>query len=150
VPRGARNVLVVHGHNDEAKQAVARFIEQLDLHPVIVHEQPSRGRTIIEKFESCSNVGFAVVILTRDDVAGPNGAGDQSFRARQNVVFEMGYCIGKLGRNRVCALHEDGVELPSDMSGVVYVSYDSLGAWKLQLAKEIRAAGIEIDMNRVL
>lgn len=149
-PGDDRNVLVIHGHSEESKQSVARFLEQLDLHPIILHEQPSLGRTIIEKFEDCSDVVFAVALLSKDDVASSNGSQDQSFRARQNVVFEMGYCIGRLGRRRVCALHEDEVEVPSDVSGVIYVKYDDPGAWKLQLAKEIKAAGIEIDMNRVL
>ncbi len=115
------------------------FLAQLDLRPVIVHEQPSLGRTMIEKFEDYSNV----------DLAASNG-GSESYRARQNVVFEMGYSIGKLGRNKVIALHEDGVELPSDINGVIYVNYDGPGAWKLELAKELRASGIEIDVNKVL
>lgn len=145
-----RHVFIVHGRNDEAKETVARFLQQIGLLPVILHEQPSLGRTIIEKFERYSRVGFAVVLLTRDDVGGQAGSPEQSYRARQNVVFEMGYCIGKLGRRRVCALRERGVELPSDVSGIIYVDYDNLGAWKLELAREIKAAGMPIDLNKVL
>jgi predicted nucleotide-binding protein len=145
-----RSVLILHGHENGAKQAVARFLTQLDLRPIILHEQPSLGRTIIEKFEDYSEVVLAIALLTKDDVVRSDGEPDQSYRARQNVVFELGYCIGKLGRNKVIALREEGVELPSDISGVIYVDYDSPGAWKLELAKEIRAAGIDIDVNKVL
>lgn len=144
------HVLVVHGHDDEAKESLARFLQQIGLSPVILHEQPSLGRTIIEKFERYSDVEFAVILLTGDDVGGPAGSPEQAYRARQNVVFEMGYCIGKIGRTRVCALLEKGVELPSDVGGVVYVEYDKLGAWRLDLAKEIKAAGIAMDLNKVL
>lgn len=115
----------------------------------MLREQPSKGRTIIEKFEDYADVGFAVILLTADDRGATKDTNfdDQKSRARQNVVFEFGYFIGKLGRNRVCALHAPGVEVPSDYSGVVYIELDSGGAWQLQLAKEIRAAGIDVDMN---
>jgi predicted nucleotide-binding protein len=146
----SRTVFVVHGHDEAVKQSVARFVEKLDLLPVILHEQPNKGRTVIEKFEAHSEVGFAVVLLTPDDVGSVASApGKSQPRARQNVILELGYFIGKLSRARVCALYVEGVELPSDIHGVVYVRYDDGGAWRIGLAKEINAAGIAVDMNRI-
>jgi len=119
---------------------------------IILREQPNKGRTLIEKFEDYADVGFAIVLLTPDDKGGPKncGASDLKPRARQNVVFELGYFIGRLGRNRVCALYLEGVEIPSDYSGVVYTKMDPSGAWRLEIAKELKAAGFSVDMNLAL
>jgi predicted nucleotide-binding protein len=144
----SRDVFLVHGHDEAAKEAVARFLEKLDLHPIILHEKPNMGRTVIEKFEAHSDVGFAVVLLTPDDEGGPALSGRQLKRARQNVILELGYFIGKLGRARVCALYKEGVEIPSDIHGVLYVPYDASNGWRLKLANEIKAAGVKVDMNR--
>lgn len=143
---------VVHGHNEGALQAVARYFEQLDVPPVILREQPNSGRTIIEKFVEYSDVGFAVVLLTGDDRGGTADApySSQSPRARQNVILELGFFLGKLGRSRVCALFEDGIEVPSDYSGVAFVKLDPNGAWKLELARELKAAGFDIDLNMAI
>lgn len=142
-------IFVVHGKNEKAVIESARFMEKLGLEAIILREQPNKGRTIIEKFEDYSDVGFAVVILSADDKGGPIDSPyeEQKPRSRQNVLFELGYFIGKLGRGRVCALYEEGVEIPSDYSGVLYVPMDSNGAWKLELAKEMKAAGLAVDMN---
>ena len=95
-------VFVVHGRDDGTKQTIARFLETLGLKPVVLHEQANIGRTIIEKFEEHAQVGFAVVLLTPDDVgAFRDDKNKQKPRARQNVIFEFGYFIGKLGRKRV-------------------------------------------------
>jgi predicted nucleotide-binding protein len=143
----SRQVFVVHGHNEAARESVCRFLERLKLTPIVLHEQASRGRTIIEKFEAHSDVAFAVVALTADDVgASKENAARPRPRARQNVILELGYFVAKLGRDHVCALHEPGVELPSDFDGVVYVSLAG-DAWRLPLAREIKAAGIEVDLN---
>ena len=151
-PVTGHGVFLVHGHDDRALHETARFLETLEQDVIILREQPNEGRTIIEKFEDYANVGFAVILLTADDLGGPVGASqhDQKPRARQNVVFELGYFIGKLGRNRVCALYTEGVEIPSDYSGVVYVPLDEQGAWRLAFAKEMKAAGLPIDMNLAL
>jgi hypothetical protein len=106
-------VFIVHGRDDAAKNEAARFVEKLGLVAIILHEQASGGRTIIEKIESNSNVGFAVVLYTPCDVGGIRGAQDQKSRARQNVVFEHGYLIAKLGRQNVCALVKGDIELPT-------------------------------------
>ena len=146
-----RDVFVIHGRNDGTKETVARFIERLGLNPIILHEQPNQGQTIIEKFERHAEVAFAIALLTPDDTGSLAGE-EQSLkpRARQNVIFEFGYFMGKLGRQRVCALKEENVEIPSDYDGVLYISLDASGAWKMELAKELKNAGFEVDMNRVL
>lgn len=145
---GTRRVFVVHGRDEAAKEAVARFLQKLHLDPIILHEQPNQGRTVIEKFEGHADVDFAVVILTPDDVGHPSSEPDKPQpRARQNVIFELGYFVGRIGRGRVCALHKGGVEILSDYEGVVYVSMDDPQGWSLLLAREIKAAGIDIDLN---
>jgi predicted nucleotide-binding protein len=145
-----RSVFIVHGRDDGKKEAVARFLTTLELEPIILHEQPSQGRTLIEKFEAHANVSFAVIILTGDDKGGPIHADSARPRGRQNVVFELGYFVGRLGRKKVCTLYEEGVEIPSDFSGIVYVPLDAAGAWRTLLARELKASGFEIDMNRAL
>ena len=146
-----RDVFIVHGHDKATKEAVARFIEKLGLNPIILHEQPNEGRTIIEKFEDHSKVGFAIIIITPDDIGGPRTkTGKQKPRARQNVIFELGYFIGKLERSRVCALYVEGVEMPSDYDGVLYIPLDSQDAWQLRLAREIKQAGLPVDLNKII
>lgn len=145
----SRKVFVVHGHDEAHKEAVTRFVMKLKLQPVILAEEPSLGKTIIEKLEASSNVGFAVVLLTHDDVGAAKAeAKSLKPRARQNVVLELGYFVARLGRDRVCALYQSGVELPSDYHGVAYVELDAGGAWKLALAREIKAAGVNVDLNQ--
>jgi len=145
----SNEIFVVHGHDEAVKEKVARFLEKLGLNPIILHEQVNAGKTIIEKFESHANVGFAVILLTGDDVGKVKNAANDSPRARQNVILEWGFFIGKLGRNRVCALYEKGVELPSDLHGLLYLSLDGRG-WQMDLAKELKAAGYKIDLNKLL
>jgi predicted nucleotide-binding protein len=141
-------IFVVHGHDAAARDGVARFVTQLKLEPIILHEQPSRGRTIIEKFLEYSDVGFAIVLLTADDVGSSRDRPDeQRLRARQNVIFELGFFIGKLGREKVAALYERDVEIPSDYQGVLFTEIDDAGAWRFLIAREMRAAGIPFDMN---
>jgi predicted nucleotide-binding protein len=145
----ARQAFVVHGHAGEPREAVARFLEHLDFEPIILHEQANRGDTVIEKVERHSNVGFAVVLLTPDDEGCKKG-GVLGPRARQNVIMELGYFIGRLGRDRVCAIKCGELDVPSDFEGVVYVPFDSAGSWKQALGKELKAAGFDIDWNKVM
>ncbi len=143
-------VFLVHGHDNELKQTVARFIEKLDLQPIVLHEQASRGQTIIEKFEKHSNVLYAVVLMSPDDVGNSTAKSKElNFRARQNVVFELGYFFGKLGRSNVCAIVKGDIELPSDSDGVIYIGFDNNGGWKMILAKELKEAGLQFDGNKV-
>ena len=144
-------VFVIHGRDDAARETVARFLERLGLKPVILFEQPSQGRTIIEKIEDNADVRFAVGLLTPDDLgAHANNRGELAPRARQNVIFELGYFAGKLSRKRVCALVKEGLEIPSDYDGVVYVDFDNAGAWKMKVVQELKAAGFNVDANRAV
>ena len=143
-------VFIVHGHNDAAKLEVARFIEKVGFEPIILHEQASESKTIIEKIEACSDVGFGVVIYTPCDIGSKNAdTPDLQGRARQNVVFEHGFLIGKLGRSKVCSLVQGDVETPNDISGIVYTSMDSSN-WQIKLARELKAANYDVDMNKVI
>ena len=118
--------------------------------PVILHEKPNAGRTIIEKFEAHGgSSGFAVVLLTPDDVGGPN-RGDLRPRARQNVIGEMFWFAGKLGRGRICALKKGDLEIPTDFAGVVYTDIDDRGAWKADLLRELETAGYAVDWRKAL
>lgn len=145
-----RAAFIVHGHDEGPREAVARFLEKLKITPIILHEHANKGRTLIEKFEQHGDVAFAVILLTPDDIGGLAHEKELRPRARQNVILELGYFIGKLGRDRVCAITKGDIEQPSDIVGVAYVEYDDGGAWRQKLAKEIDAAGIEIDWNRVM
>lgn len=141
-------VFIVHGHNEIVKQSVARTLESIGLSPIILAEQPDKGRTVIEKFENEGNdVGFAVVLLTADDKGRKNKARTMQSRARQNVVFEMGYFMALLGRERVMLLLQEGVEEPSDLKGVVYTKLDKDGAWKYRLVKELREQGYSVSSD---
>jgi len=148
----SRKVFVVHGHDEAAKAKTARFLERLKLVPIILHEQPSSGRTIIEKFETYSgDIAFAVILLTPDDIGSSEKTPtDLKPRARQNVVMELGYFLGRLGRSRVCALYKGHVELPSDYQGVLYIELDDAGAWQAKLAQEFVQAKMPIDLTGLL
>lgn len=145
-------VFIVHGHDDEAKETVARFVENFGIEATILHEQANRGQTIPEKFEEhASEAGFAIILLTPDDVgASKDKIKNLKPRARQNVVLELGYFWGRLGRGRVCVLHKGGVELPSDMQGLLYVPMNSPDEWQLPLAREMKQAGLPIDLNKLV
>jgi len=144
-----RRVFVVHGHDEGARETVARFLEKIGFEPIILHEQASRNRTVIEKIEAFQDVDFAVVLLTPDDEGCVKG-GELKPRARQNVILELGYFMGRLGREKVCALKRGAVDIPSDFAGVVWVEMDSGIGWKQALGHELSAAGHEIDWNKVM
>lgn len=152
----SKRIFIVHGHDEAMKLAVARTVDKIGLEPIILHEQPNNGRTIIEKFVDYSHVGFAIALLSPDDLAYPNKGKTVSLnlrnkRARQNVIFELGYFIGRLGRNKVLALYQEGVEIPSDYSGVLYTLYDKPdGAWRYELIRELKPLKYDVDANRLL
>ena len=145
----SNKVFIVHGHDNEAKQETARTLERAGLEAIILHEQANLGNTIMEKLEKYTNVSYAIVLYTECDKgrAKYEDVDQERNRARQNVVFEHGYLIGKLGRDRVFALVKGDVETPGDISGVVYTQMDGAGAWKLSMAKDMRAAGLDIHMD---
>lgn len=143
-------VFIVHGHDNGTKQEVARFIESIGLETIILHEQASRSMTIIEKIEHYSaEASFAVVLYTPCDKG--RAATDTKVpardRARQNVVFEHGYLMARIGRSNVCALVKGNIETPSDISGVVYTQLDSSGGWKIELTKELKACGYIVKIS---
>lgn len=147
-----KDIFIIHGHDDGLKETVARFISQIGLNPIILHEQPNEGRTIIEKFEhNSSATTYAIGLFTPDDVGGSEKEPTElQPRARQNVIFEFGFFIGKLGRNKVAALYKEGVELPSDYSGVIYIPTDESNSWKFLLIKELKSVGFKVDANKAI
>ena len=150
VPMDKSKVFIVHGHDNAAKEAVARFVEKIGLEAIILHEQASSGKTIIEKIEANSNVGFAIVLYTPCDLGASKGEKDQlKPRARQNVIFEHGYLIGKIGRKNVSALVKGDVETPNDIAGVVYIKMDEADSWKYVVGKEMKACGYDVDLNKI-
>lgn len=139
-------VFIVHGHDEALKQSVARLIEKQGIGAIILNEQANGGKTIIEKFEEYSDVGAAICLFTSDDEGKENNGKNLNPRARQNVVFEAGYFMGKLGREKTIILAQNGVELPSDMQGIVYTDREN---WKFKTLKELKAIGYEIDYERL-
>ncbi|MFJ3483245.1 TIR domain-containing protein [Pseudomonas sp. NPDC090202] len=144
----SNKIFIVHGHETGARETLARFLERIGFEAIILHEQANQGRTVIEKVEAHGDVSFAVVLLTPDDEGRVKG-GELEPRARQNVLLELGYFIGRLGRNRVCALKRGALEIPSDFAGVVWEQMDEGGGWKLSLGRELEAAGHVIDWSKL-
>jgi predicted nucleotide-binding protein len=153
-PALSNKVFIVHGHDQELKIDVEQFIRQIGLEPIVLHRQPDRGRTLIEKFEQHSDVGYALILLTPDDIAypidqdtSPDSSRKKEKRARPNVIFEFGFFVGKLGRDRVCCLYKEGVVLPSDLDGLVYKKINSsVESQGIAIIKELKAAGYKIQI----
>lgn len=150
-------VFIVHGHDEAMKLEVKNTLQTLGLEPIILHEQNNNGKTIIEKFESESEkVNFAVVLLSPDDVgkSALNTEGEPVYRARQNVILELGYFTGRLGRDRTFNLVKQPpistLEQPSDFAGVVYTEYDNGGGWKLMLSQALKYAGYNINFEALI
>lgn len=139
-------VFIVHGHDSELKLSVARLVEKQGLEAIILNEQANKGKTIIEKFEEHSDVSGAICLFTADDFGRAKADESDQPRARQNVVFEAGYFMGKLSRSRVVIIAEHGVELPSDMQGIVYTDKSN---WEVDVLKELKAMGYVIDFNKL-
>ena len=165
----SNEIFIVHGRDEEMKLAVANTLWTLDLDPIILHEKPDKGRTIIEKFEDYSNVSFATVLLSPDDIALSK---DELFkllqdddtinpieellkransRARQNVIFELGFFVGKLGRDHVAVIHREteNFEMLSDYTGIVYIKYEKDGGWRYKLGRELRHCGYDVDLAKL-
>ena len=138
-------VFIVHGHDEHAKADAKSYVESRGLEPIILHLQASGGRTIIEKIDHYTNVGFGIVLYTECDIGAKRDSLSYKWRARQNVVFEHGYLIAKLARSRVAALVKGSVETPNDISGVVYIGMDPAGKWRDEMDNELRQAGYNIS-----
>lgn len=146
-------VFIVHGRAEKERESVARFLEKMGVQPVILEEHENLGRSVLKKFRDYADVGFAVVLMTGDDRGGLASERETPKlrpRARQNVVFELGYFLARLGDERVCCLFSEELEIPSDYSGILYIPMDPHGAWKPRLAMELRSVGFDIDMNRAI
>jgi predicted nucleotide-binding protein len=156
ISRNLNQVLIVHGFDNETKETVAAYLENLGLTVASLNEQASRGTTFNEKFENdIGGAAFMVALLTPDNLVAPRADPQNTkFHASQNVIYELGFFHGKLGRNRVCALFKSDsrqdIELPSHYLGIVYIPLDDTGKWKTQLAKELKAAGLVVDLENEL
>ncbi len=149
-----KNVFIVHGHDEALKQTVARTVDQLGLNAIILSEQDDGGHTVIEKFEVHANdCKFAIILLSPDDVGYKRS--DQpdppKFRARQNVILELGYFMGRLGRKNVIAIVKDDpsgqLEIPSDIAGFMYTEYDHTEGWKLKLVRRLKECGYDVSAD---
>ena len=144
-------IFVVHGHDQALKNDTEIFLRDVGLEPIILHRQPDKGLTIIEKFEEYSDVNYALILLTPDDIGYAISEQEKkeedrtiNFRARQNVIFELGYFIGKLGRSNVFYVFKEGVEIPSDITGLIYKKVnESIGEVGYDLIKEFQTSGME-------
>lgn len=136
-------VFIVHGRDDDKLNEVELFVHRIGLEPIILREQASRGKSIIEKIEEYSDVAFAIVVYTACDVGKYKNDEVLLPRARQNVVFEHGYMVAHLKRENVIALIENDVDIPGDWSGVLYTTFDK--NWKQDIMKEMDAAGLKFN-----
>jgi len=147
----SRKIFIVHGHDSAALQLVARFIGKIGLEEIILSERPDGSRTIIEKFEQESGgVSFAIVLMTPDDNGNAVASENLRLRARQNVLYELGYFVGKLGRGKVMVLKKGDIEIPSDLAGVLYTALDDHDGWKRKLINELDYAGVPFDKTSAL
>lgn len=144
----SNNVFIVHGHDSLVRTEVELLVKKLGYEPIVLFKQASGGKTIIEKLEDeTKEAAFAIVLYTACDMGRDKDTETESPRARQNVVFEHGYLCAKLGRNKVCALVEQGVEQPGDLAGVIYISLKD--SWTYLVAKEMQKAGMQVDLNKI-
>lgn len=144
-------VFIVHGHDEKLKNELELFLKKINLEPIILHKQTNEGKTIIEKFEKYGGeVGYAFILLTPDDIAYSveDSKKDEiptNHRARQNVIFEFGYFVGKLGRTKVCCIYKSDLELPTDISGMIYNKLNNnIEEMGIKIIEELRAAGYQI------
>jgi predicted nucleotide-binding protein len=144
-------IFVVHGHAPGVLHETVRVLERGTGREILVlREQAHAGRTILEQFEEhAAHTSYAVVLLTGDDEGGIRASNNMNPRGRQNVIFELGFFFGKLGRRRVAVLLEENVEKPSDIDGIIYINLDQAGAWKRALARELEAANIPVNYSRI-
>jgi predicted nucleotide-binding protein len=148
----SNKIFVVHGHDDAAKSSLEIFLTEIGLEPIVLHRQADEGQTIIEKFEKHSDVGYAFILLTPDEIAYLKSEADKpekdrqtEYRARPNVIFEFGYFVGRLGRPRVCCLYTGDVVLPTDVSGMIYKKFNnSVDEVAYSIIKDLKTAGYKL------
>jgi predicted nucleotide-binding protein len=146
-----RKVYIINGHDQEKMKTVVHFVENLGLEPVVSHEQPGQGQNLIEDFERDSGPVFAITLLTADDYGYPKGRPEHPQpRPKQNVIFELGFLIGRLRQNLVCALYEEGLDFPAEYQGGIFIPYDAGGLWKLLVARNMKLANVDIDLNKAI
>lgn len=151
IKKDTNKVFIVHGHDSNTRNEAELLVKQLGFEPVVLFKQPNMGDTIIEKLlRESSEAAFAIVLYTKCDEGKAVEEVDLKPRARQNVVFEHGLMCGLLGRKRVVALVEEGVEIPGDLSGIVYITLDSAKRWQFDVAREMKASGMPVDLNRLM
>lgn len=149
-----KKVFIVHGHDHALKIELEVFLSHIGLKPIVLHREADSGKTIIEKFEANSDVVYAFILLTPDEIGYTvdqeklaDADRKKEHRARPNVIFEFGYFVAKLGRGRVCALHKGNVSIPSDLSGFIYKKVDSsIEEIGFSLIKELKAAGLSPEL----
>ncbi len=146
-----KHVFIVHGHDDQLKTKVENVLRKLGLEPIILAQQPNEGDSIIDKFErKSSNADYAIILLTADDKGKPKNDKRYKLRARQNVIFEMGYFRAKLGKRNLCYMYEEEVELPSDINGIGYVAIKNDDKWQLELVNELQSCDFDVSADSLL
>ncbi len=147
----SNKVFIVHGHDSNTRNEAELLVKQLGFEPVVLFKQPNMGDTIIEKLlRESSDAAFAIVLYTKCDEGKAVEENYLKPRARQNVVFEHGLMCGILGRKNVVALVEEGVEVPGDLNGVVYITLDTAKRWQFDVAREMKASGLQVDLNKLM
>lgn len=147
-----KKVFIVHGRDEISKTNLEVFLREIGMEPIVLHRQADVGQTVIEKFEANSDVGFAFILLTPDEIAYlspedslPDDERQKELRARPNVMFEFGYFVGKLGRSKVCCLYTGDVVIPSDLNGLIYKKYtSSIEEVAYSIMKDLRATGYAV------
>jgi predicted nucleotide-binding protein len=139
-------VFIIHGHDGHLKTEVQLLLHRAGVNNIVLHEQADKGRNIVEKLiEETDSANYAIALLSPDDILN-----DGTKRARQNVILEIGYFLGKLGKSRVRLLKKGDVEIPSDLNGILYENYDESGSWKIKICKELQAVGIFVDLEAIV
>jgi predicted nucleotide-binding protein len=147
---GSRKVLIIHSQDEEKAMAVADFLAKLDLSPILPYES-SNGMNLIAELETNPEIVFAITLLTADDIGYPREKpGELKPRPRQNVIFDLGYLVGRMKQNLVCALYEEGLDLPSKYQGKVFIPYDADGFWRLLIARAMKLANVNVDLNKAI
>jgi len=146
-----RKVLIIHGRDEEKRTMIAGFLKKMDLEPFLPDDAADQGMSLLEKYKQYEDAVFAITLLTADDMGYPQGEPEEPKpRPRQNVIFELGFLMGRLEPNLVCALYEEGLDLPSEFKGSVLIPYDAGGVWKLLVARALKVANVDVDLNKAI